>query len=155
VVSTNCGEIEIALDSRRFPRTVASFVHLARSGLYDGTAVHRVVRGRMVEGGDPTGTGSGGAGYEIVERVPRATRYPRGTVAMARDEGDPPGASSSRFFVVTAADAGLEPEYAVVGRVTGGLDVVRTIDALGDPTGAAEPPVQEIPIVKVTIRRAR
>jgi cyclophilin family peptidyl-prolyl cis-trans isomerase len=152
VVRTNCGTLEITLDARRFPRTVASFVHLARHHVYDGTSIHRVVRGRLIQGGDPTGTGTGGAGYAVRERPPRGTAYPRGTVAMARPEGAPPGTSSSQFFIVTGDDAELPPVHAVIGHVTGGRDVLRRIDGLGDASGE---PAQHVPILTVRVREGR
>jgi peptidyl-prolyl cis-trans isomerase B (cyclophilin B) len=104
----------------------------------------------VIQGGDPTGTGTGGPGYTVVEPPPERTVYRRGLVAMARTEIEPPGASGSQFFVVTApADAGLPPDDAVLGKVTQGMDVVKAINDLGDPD--TEQPSQTIVIDEVTI----
>jgi cyclophilin family peptidyl-prolyl cis-trans isomerase len=153
-VETNCGTFEITLDAQRSPKTVSSFVHMAKEGLYDDTTFHRVVPGFVIQGGDPAGTGSGGPGYTVTERPPADTVYTRGTVAMAKTQLEPPGASGSQFFVVTApADAGLPPDYAVLGEVSFGEDVVERIAALADPALGATggPPSQPVVIERVTV----
>jgi peptidyl-prolyl cis-trans isomerase B (cyclophilin B) len=153
-VETNCGTFEIALDAKRSPKTVSSFVHMAREGLYDGTTFHRVVPDFLIQGGDPAGTGMGGPGYSVTERPPVDTVYARGTVAMAKTQLEPPGTSGSQFFVVTApADAGLPPDYAVLGEVSSGEDVVERIAALADPNLGANggPPSEPVMIERVTI----
>ena len=83
-VETSCGTFEIALDTRGSPKTVSSFVHLAREGLYDDTIFHRIVPGFVIQGGDPLGTGRGGPGYSVDEVPPSDTVYTKGTVAMAK-----------------------------------------------------------------------
>jgi peptidyl-prolyl cis-trans isomerase B (cyclophilin B) len=155
-VETNCGTFEIALDARHSPKTVSSFVHIAKEGVYDGTTFHRVVPDFVIQGGDPAGTGSGGPGYTVTERPPANTVYERGTVAMAKAQLEPPGASGSQFFVVTApADAGLPPDYAVLGEISSGEDVVERIAALADPdlgaTGGL--PSQPVVIERVTVSK--
>ncbi len=142
-VVTSCGDFEIALDTARAPRTTASFAYLARHGVYNDTTFHRIVPGFVIQGGDPTGTGTGGPGYFVDETPPSSLSYTRGIVAMAKSPVDPPGRSGSQFFVVTAADAGLTPDYALVGHVVGGLDVVQRIEQLGTPgpRGAPKAPV--------------
>jgi peptidyl-prolyl cis-trans isomerase B (cyclophilin B) len=133
-VKTSCGSFRIALDTRHAPKTVSSFVYLARHRFYDGLGFHRVVPGFVIQGGDPLGTGLGGPGYTVVERPPVNTTYRRGVVAMAKTAIQPPGASGSQFFVVTApADAGLPPVYAVLGKVTAGMAAVERIAHLADP----------------------
>ena len=87
----------------------------------------------MIQGGDPTASGTGGPGYSTRDRVPRNAAYTPGVVAMAKAGNEPPGTAGSQFFVVTAAGAGLTPDYALLGRVTKGMDVVREIGKLGDP----------------------
>ena len=87
----------------------------------------------MIQGGDPLGTGRGGPGYSVDEPPPSDAEYTRGTVAMAKTAVEPPGRSGSQFFVVTAADAGLPPDYALLGEVSSGEDVVDRIAELGDP----------------------
>jgi peptidyl-prolyl cis-trans isomerase B (cyclophilin B) len=149
VVETNCGSFTIELDQSSAPKTTASLVSLARDGFYDNTIIHRVVPSFVVQGGDPTGTGTGGAGYQTVDPPPRNAKYTRGVVAMAKSTSDPPGAGSSQFFVVTAEDAGLPPEYAIVGKVTEGLlSTVQRIDHLGNAT-------TERPSETVLIKRIR
>jgi peptidyl-prolyl cis-trans isomerase B (cyclophilin B) len=150
VVETSCGTFEIALDSSRAPKTVNSFVYLSDEGFYDGLGFHRIAPGFVIQGGDPLGTGTGGPGYSVTEKPPANLAYTKGTVAMAKSSADPPGRSGSQFYVVTAADAGLPPEYALVGKVDEGYDVVERIDKLGTP---AEKPKQPVLIEKVTVEK--
>ena len=133
VVETNCGNFTVELDQKAAPNTAASLVALARGGFYDDTIFHRVVPGFVIQGGDPTGTGSGGPGYQTVDPPSQDAKYTRGVVAMAKTAADPPGAAGSQFFVVTGADVGLDPDYAIVGEVTEGLtETVQKIDHLGN-----------------------
>jgi peptidyl-prolyl cis-trans isomerase B (cyclophilin B) len=148
VVVTNCGSFTIALDQKLAPNTSASLVSLAQEGFFDSTTFHRVVPGFVIQGGDPTGTGSGGPGYSTVDVPPSDAKYTKGVVAMAKTGAEPPGTSGSQFFVVTAPDAGLPPEYAIVGKVTDGLDTVVAIEALGTGDG---PPSKPVVIEKVTV----
>jgi peptidyl-prolyl cis-trans isomerase B (cyclophilin B) len=150
VVETNCGSFTIRLDPKSAPKTSASMVALAREGFYDNTIIHRVVPAFVIQGGDPTGTGSGGPGYQTIDRPPRNAKYTRGVVAMAKTGSDPPGSAGSQFFVVTAADARLPPEYAIVGEVSEGLDTVERIDHLGNP--ATEKPSQTVLIRRVQVQ---
>ena len=153
VVDTSCGTFEIALDSERAPKTVNSFVYLADQGFYDGLAFHRIVstpQFGVIQGGDPAGDGTGGPGYSVDEKPPANLAYTRGLVAMAKSAVEPPGRSGSQFFVVTSADLGLPPQYALVGRISGGLDVVERIGRLGTPQ---EQPKQTVLIDSVTIER--
>jgi len=148
-LATNCGVIEIQLAVRAAPRTTASFAYLVRRGFYDGLTFHRVAAGFVIQGGDPNGDGSGGPGYTIVERPPGNIRYIRGTVAMAKTSTDPPGASGSQFFIVTAAQAPLPAQYALVGDVVGGMEGVQAISRL--PT---DPPQDGAPRTPVVIAGA-
>jgi len=151
-VATSCGEFAITLDPRRAPRTGGSFVSLARRGFYDGTLFHRVVGGFVIQGGDPEGTGTGGPGYSIVEAPPETLVYEKGVVAMAKTAAEAPGTSGSQFFVVTAEDAGLPPEYALLGRVTSGMEVVDRIAAVA--VGAEDRPESPVVIERVTVSGA-
>lgn len=151
-VETSCGTFEIALDAERAPRTTASFAYLAREGAYDETVFHRIVPGFVIQGGDPTGSGTGGPGYFVDEPPPRNLSYLRGIVAMAKTAAEPPGRSGSQFFVVTQPDAGLTPDYALVGRVSGGMDVVERIESLGSPEGRPREPVL---IRRITVEQGR
>ncbi|HEY6550542.1 MAG TPA: peptidylprolyl isomerase [Solirubrobacterales bacterium] len=150
VVQTSCGTFEIALDSTRAPKTVNSFAYLAEQGFYDDLTFHRIAPEFVIQGGDPLGTGVGGPGYSVDEKPPANLAYTKGTVAMAKSSADPPGRSGSQFYVVTAADAGLPPEYALVGKVDEGYDVVAKIEKLGTP---AEEPKQTVLIEKMTIEQ--
>jgi peptidyl-prolyl cis-trans isomerase B (cyclophilin B) len=148
IVETNCGKFTIELDQKTAPKTAASLVSLAESGFYDGTTFHRVVPGFVIQGGDPTGTGGGGPGYKTVDVPPSDAAYTKGVVAMAKSGVEAPGTAGSQFFVVTGADTGLPPDYAIVGTVTAGLDVVELIGTQGDP--ATEQPLKPIVIDSVT-----
>jgi cyclophilin family peptidyl-prolyl cis-trans isomerase len=128
-LKTNCGEIVIALDVKRAPKTAASFASLAQRGFYEGLTFHRVLADFVIQGGDPLGNGQGGPGYNIVEKPPQNLRYTRGVVAMAKAGVDPSGASGSQFFIVTAEDAGLTPDYALVGKVESGFGAINRITA--------------------------
>lgn len=152
VVETNCGTFTIELDAERAPRTGGSFDYLAGKGFYDGLTFHRIVDGFVIQGGDPQGTGEGGPGYSVVEAPPDGLAYTRGVVAMAKTQLEDPGTSGSQFFVVTGEDVGLPPEYALLGKVTEGLDVVERIGA--QPTGADEQPVDPVVISKVTVEES-
>ena len=150
VVETSCGTFDIALDSSRAPKTVNSFVYLSDEGFYDGLGFHRIAPDFVIQGGDPLGTGTGGPGYSVTEKPPANLAYTKGVVAMAKSAADPPGRSGSQFYVVTAADAGLPPEYALVGKVSKGMDVVERIGKLGTP---AEKPKQTVLIDSITIEK--
>jgi peptidyl-prolyl cis-trans isomerase B (cyclophilin B) len=153
-VATSEGTFEIELDTRASPKTTNSFAYLGEEGFYDGTTFHRIVPGFVIQGGDPTGTGTGGPGYTVDEPPPTDTEYLRATVAMAKTEVEPPGRSQSQFFVVVAADAGLPPAYALLGRVTRGFGVVQRIALLGDPaSGQDGTPLEQVTIESVTIER--
>ncbi len=150
VVVTNCGEFTITLDPRASPNAASSFYQLASSGYFDGTVFHRIVPGFVIQGGDPSASGTGGPGYTTVDTPEAATTYTKGVVAMAKAPQEPPGAAGSQFFVVTGEDIGLPPEYAVIGTVTAGLDVVERIGALG---GADERPTETVLIERISIER--
>jgi cyclophilin family peptidyl-prolyl cis-trans isomerase len=150
VVETSCGSFEIALDSERAPKTVNSFVFLAEEGFYDGLGFHRVAPGFVIQGGDPLGNGTGGPGYSVDEKPPANLSYTKGTVAMAKSSAEPPGRSGSQFYVVLAADAGLPPEYALVGKVSKGFGTVERIGELGTQ---AEKPKQPVLIEKISIEK--
>lgn len=150
VVETSCGTFKIALDSARAPKTVNSFVFLAEEGFYDGLSFHRIIPEFVVQGGDPLGNGNGGPGYSVDEKPPANLAYTKGVVAMAKTSVEPPGRSGSQFFVVLDADAALQPEYALVGRIDKSFDVVERIGRLGTPSGE---PTQTALIEKISIER--
>jgi peptidyl-prolyl cis-trans isomerase B (cyclophilin B) len=148
VVETSCGDFTIALDTTRAPITTNSFKYMAEEGVYEGTQFQRVVPEFVIQGGDPEESGAGSAGYSVEEKPPANLSYTKGIVAMAKSGTEPPGTSSSQFFVVTGADAGLPAEYALVGKVSSGMDVVETIGKLGTPE---EKPTQVVLIENVSI----
>jgi peptidyl-prolyl cis-trans isomerase B (cyclophilin B) len=145
--STSCGNFTVTLDADNAATTSASVAALARSGFYDNTAFHRIVPGFVIQGGDPTGTGGGGPGYKTVDAPPSDASYTSGVVAMAKTADEPAGTSGSQFFVVTAADSGLPPDYAIIGKVTKGMDTVKRIEALGT---ANEQPSRPVVLEKAT-----
>lgn len=143
-VVTSCGTFEITLDADRAPRTGGSFKSLAGEGVFDNTTFHRISPGFVIQGGDPQGDGTGGPGYSVREQPPEDLTYTRGVVAMAKTAAEPAGTSGSQFFVVTAEDAMLPPDYALLGEVTEGMDVVDRIAAVPTDPATEQP---ESPVV--------
>jgi peptidyl-prolyl cis-trans isomerase B (cyclophilin B) len=150
VVKTSCGSFDIALDTTRAPKTTNSFAFLADKGFYDDLTFHRIASGFVIQGGDPLGNGTGGPGYSVDEPPPANLAYTKGLVAMAKSSAEPPGRSGSQFFIVLGPDIGLPPEYALVGKVSRGLDVVEKIGRLGTP---AEKPKLTILIESIKIEK--
>ena len=148
VFDTTCGSFTVTLDQELAPNTAASLVALAKDGYFDDTIFHRVVPGFVIQGGDPTQSGSGGPGYSTVDKPPADAKYTKGTVAMAKTQLEASGTSGSQFFVVTGEDAALPPDYAIVGEVTDGMDTVERIDALGAADG---PPSKPVVVTSVTV----
>ena len=144
-LDTNHGEIVIEFDAARSPLTVNNFVFLARDGYYDGVIFHRVIEGFMIQGGDPTGTGTGGPGYRFRDELEGAGTYSRGTVAMANAG---PNTNGSQFFICHT-DAGLPHSYPIFGRVIDGLAAVDSIATTG--TDRSDRPLDEVVINKITI----
>ena len=146
-IETSAGTLTAELFPGDAPKTVNNFVFLAREGFYEGVIFHRVIPGFMIQGGDPTGTGSGGPGYKFAdERVSRP--YSRGTLAMANAG---PNTNGSQFFVMHA-DYGLPPSYTIFGKLTAGEDV---IDAIAKaPKGGHDRPRDPATISSVTIEEA-
>jgi cyclophilin family peptidyl-prolyl cis-trans isomerase len=147
-VETAKGTFEITIEADLSPIAAGNFVALATCGYYDGIVFHRIVPGFVIQGGDPTGSGTGGPGYEIQDE-PVTTTYRRGTVAMARTPA--PNSVGSQFFVVLddAARAPLESAntYQIIGSVTSGMEAVDAIAAAAD----AENPTNPIAMDKVTV----
>jgi peptidyl-prolyl cis-trans isomerase B (cyclophilin B) len=149
---TSCGTVVVALDAKDSPNTVNSFVYLAGKGFYDGLTFHRVAKDFAVQGGDPAGTGGGGPGYSVQDNVPAGVTYTAGTVAMAKTQTEPSGTAGSQFFIVPTAGAApnYTLDYAILGHVTSGLDVVAKMNALAPASGDG-PPTQPVYIDKITI----
>jgi cyclophilin family peptidyl-prolyl cis-trans isomerase len=148
VFKTNCGVFTIRLDLKQAPKTAASFASLVQHKFFDQTVFHRIAVGFVIQGGDPTASGLGGPGYTIVEKPPASAKYTLGVAAMAKAQNQPQGASGSQFFVVTAEDAQLTPDYALLGKVVAGLPVVERIGKLGN---ANEQPTAVVEIQKATL----
>jgi peptidyl-prolyl cis-trans isomerase B (cyclophilin B) len=123
-IDTSVGEIKLDLYPKDAPHHVNSFVFLAREGFYNGVIFHRVIPGFMIQGGDPTGTGSGGPGYKIKAEF-NARKHVRGTLSMARTND--PNSAGSQFFIMHAEAPFLDRQYTAFGQVTSGLEVVDKI----------------------------
>src|SRR3954452_13046096 len=135
---TNHGSIELELFDEDAPKTVQNFIKLARDGFYDGVIFHRVIQDFMIQGGDPTGTGSGGPGYQFEDEF-NDRKVVRGALAMANAG---PNTNGSQFFIVTTEAAPwLDGKHTVFGQVTDGMDVVDAIEGLD--TDARDRPVDE------------
>jgi cyclophilin family peptidyl-prolyl cis-trans isomerase len=146
---TSKGSMTIALDPQAAPRTVNSFVFLARYHYFDGIVFHRVIPGFVLQGGDPTGTGTGGPGYKFADELPAPGRYELGSLAMANAGPDTNG---SQFFIISGRDGmALPPSYSLFGKVVAGLETVAVIDAVGSRSGKT---TEKVTIESVTIAEA-
>jgi peptidyl-prolyl cis-trans isomerase B (cyclophilin B) len=146
-LQTNHGPIELELYPDEAPKTVENFVKLARDGFYDGLIFHRVIPDFMIQGGDPTGTGRGGPGYQFEDEF-NQHKVDRGALAMANAG---PNTNGSQFFIVTAdACPWLDGKHTVFGRVTSGIEVADTISEL--PSDSADKPREDAVIERVEIR---
>lgn len=135
-LKTAKGEIVCDLYAREAPLTVENFVNLARSGFYDGTTFHRVIPGFMAQGGDPTGSGRGGPGYQFRDEFSPTLRHSGPGVLSMANAG--PGTNGSQFFITFAATPHLDNKHTVFGQVTGGMDVLRSIRER-DPARDSQP----------------
>jgi len=150
-LETTHGKIEVEFYPEDAPVTVNNFVSLAKEGFYDGTPFHRIVKGFVIQGGDPTGTGRGGPGYTFKDEPVRKD-YERGILAMANAG---PNTNGSQFFIVLQDLRGRLPKnYTIFGKVTDGLDVVDTIadvEVTRGSSGEVSSPTQPITLEKVTV----
>lgn len=144
-VQTTLGDFTIQVMPDQGPKAASNFVYLVKRGFYDGTIFHRVIPGFMIQGGDPTGTGSGGPGYKF-ENDDVKSPYSDGMVAMANAGRNTNG---SQFFVMVA-DYPLPPDYSIFGKVVEGLDVVHKIVEV--PRDGADRPLQEVKMLKVEVQ---
>jgi len=143
---TNHGAIEIELFDEEAPKTVENFRKLAADGFYDGVIFHRVIKDFMVQGGDPTGTGTGGPGYTFEDEF-NEHKVERGALAMANAG---PNTNGSQFFIVTTdAAPWLDGKHTVFGRVTGGMDAVDSIE--GTDTDTGDKPVADAVIERLEL----
>jgi peptidyl-prolyl cis-trans isomerase B (cyclophilin B) len=152
VVDTNKGSFTFDLATDISPCTTASFAGLVQKGFFDGLTFHRIVPGFVIQGGDPLGDGTGGPGYSTVDAPPPDTSYDKGLVAMAKAGNEPAGTSGSQFFVVSANGVQLPADYAVLGRVTDGIDVVEKIGELGNPSDPSGAPTENVEIDKMELK---
>ena len=147
---TSLGTMTIHLDPIRAPETVNNFVFLARWRYYDGIVFHRVIKGFMIQGGDPEGSGSGGPGYRFKDELPAPGRYEFGSLAMANAG---PNTNGSQFFVITGASGvGLPPNYSLFGKAVSGFEVAQAIEQVA--TGPGDRPLTDVVIESVTITEA-
>jgi len=146
-IETSMGTMVAALDAVAAPKTVNSFVFLARDGFYDGVIFHRVIQGFVLQGGDPEGTGRGGPGYRFEDELPKKGAYEIGSLAMANAG---PNTNGSQFFVISGpSGVRLPPDYSLFGKVVKGLDVVDAIEKV--PTGPGDRPKTDVVINTITI----
>ncbi|MFQ5948380.1 MAG: peptidylprolyl isomerase [Acidimicrobiia bacterium] len=152
VLDTSCGPIQIELDPALAPETVNSFVFLAQQGYFDGSAFHRVVPGFMIQGGDPTATGTGGPGYSLPDELPADDfTYVPGTVAMANAG---PNTSGSQFFIVVGDASHLGPDFSVLGQIVDGFEALDAIAAvpLGNaPNGELSRPLETVYLERIEV----
>jgi cyclophilin family peptidyl-prolyl cis-trans isomerase len=133
---TERGEFLVELYADRVPRTVENFVNLARAGFYDGTTFHRVIGGFMAQGGDPTGTGTGGPGYQFADEFHPELRHDAAGILSMANAG--PGTNGSQFFITFGPTPHLDDRHSVFGKVVEGMDVVRSLRER-DPQRDREP----------------
>jgi cyclophilin family peptidyl-prolyl cis-trans isomerase len=148
-LETSMGTITVDLWAKSAPKTVNSFVFLATQGFYDGVIFHRVIKGFMIQGGDPTGIGTGGPGYKF-EDEPVTQPYKLGTLAMANAG---PNTNGSQFFIVQGASGtSLPPQYTIFGQVISGMEVVNAIAAV--PLGGSDRSTPQTPVTidRVTVQ---
>lgn len=149
LMKTTAGDITIELNAKDAPNTVNNFVYLAKNKFYDGTIFHRTIKGFMIQGGDPEGTGMGGPGYKFDDE-PFTGEYTKGTIAMANSG---PNTNGSQFFIMHA-DYPLPKNYVIFGKVTAGLEVVDKIaeaQVRASNQGEMSTPVDPVKIESVTI----
>ncbi|MDA1129242.1 MAG: peptidylprolyl isomerase [Chloroflexi bacterium] len=152
-VKTNHGDMTAELFASEVPVTVNNFVFLARAGFYKKGQFHRVIKNFMIQGGCPTGDGTGGPGYRFQDEAV-SRKYLKGTLAMANAG---PNTNGSQFFIVHGADAGLPPNYTIFGNLTGGedvLDAIATSPVAASRGGEASTPTTAIEIIDVEIQES-
>jgi len=147
-LSTDKGDIELELFADKTPRTVNNFVFLAREGFYDGTIFHRVIADFMAQGGDPTGTGTGGPGYRFADEFHPSLKHSKPGILSMANAG--PGTNGSQFFLTHVPTPWLDGHHSVFGQVISGMDVLLSIPPR-DPNRVSSPSVK---LNKVTIQES-
>ena len=146
LMETSKGAITFALDPIGAPKTANNFIFLARYHYFDGVAFHRIIPGFVIQGGDPTGNGTGGPGYRFADELPKAGRYEIGSLAMANAG---PNTNGSQFFIISGqSGVQLPPLYALFGKAVNGLEVIPALEKAGTSSGS---PRERVEIVSVTI----
>jgi cyclophilin family peptidyl-prolyl cis-trans isomerase len=146
---TSVGNFTIELFEQQAPKTVANFVKLAEKNFYDGVVFHRVIDGFMIQGGDPTGTGRGGPGYQFADEFhPQLRHNSEGILSMANAG---PNTNGSQFFITLTATPHLDGKHAVFGKVIEGIDIVKKIGKT--PTKAGDRPVTDVVMKTVRIEK--
>jgi peptidylprolyl isomerase len=146
-IETSLGTMVAALDPIAAPKTVNNFVFLARYRYFEGIVFHRIIRGFVIQGGDPEGSGRGGPGYRFADELPAPGRYEIGSLAMANAG---PNTNGSQFFVISGPQGvRLPPNYSLFGKLVKGLDVLEAIQSV--PTGPGDRPLTDVVMLSVTI----
>jgi cyclophilin family peptidyl-prolyl cis-trans isomerase len=146
-IETNHGTIEAEMYMDLAPETAGNFVKLAKDGFYDGVVFHRVIDGFMIQGGDPTGTGRGGPGYQIDDEFGEGLAHTEPGIFSMANAG--PNTGGSQFFITLAATPWLDGKHAIFGKVTAGMDVVEKIGKVD--TGPGDRPQEDVVMEKVTV----
>jgi peptidyl-prolyl cis-trans isomerase B (cyclophilin B) len=145
-IATNFGDITVELMPEKAPKTVENFVKLAKSKFYDNKIFHRIIRGFMMQGGCPQGTGTGGPGYTIKDEF-NDTKHVLGTLSMARTSA--PNSAGCQFYICFAPAPHLDGQYTAFGKVVDGIKVVQEIEKV--PVGANDRPKSEVKLVSMTV----
>ena len=145
-IATNFGDITVELLPEKAPKTVENFVKLAKSKFYDAKIFHRIIRGFMMQGGCPQGTGTGGPGYTIKDEF-NDTKHVLGTFSMARTSA--PNSAGCQFYICFAAAPHLDGQYTAFGKVVDGIKVVQEIEKV--PVGANDRPKSEVKLITMTV----
>lgn len=148
VIETNHGTMEIELYEDKAPLTAGNFIKLAEKGYYDGIIFHRVIKDFMIQGGDPTGTGTGGPGYQIKDEFGPGLKHSSAGILSMANSG--PNSGGSQFFITLAPTPWLDGKHAIFGKVVKGMDVLKEIGSV--KTGPGDRPVEEVVMEKVYIR---
>lgn len=146
-LDTTMGEVQIELFDDTMPVTAGNFKKLAHQGFYNNVIFHRVIPGFMIQGGDPTGTGTGGPGYKIQDEFTKNNKNDRGTISMANSG---PNTGGSQFFINLVNNNFLDSKHPVFGKVIKGMDVVDSISKV--QRNSADKPLKEVRITKVTVK---
>ena len=149
VFQTSMGKFTVELATEKAPKTSANFIKLAESGYYNGIIVHRVIDGFMIQGGDPTGTGTGGPGYTIPDEFDSSLKHDAAGIISMANAG--PNSGGSQFFITLAPTPHLDGKHAVFGKVTEGMDTVRAIGHV--LTDRNDRPLRPVTITSITIEK--